>query len=356
MKKVFLLPLLLLLIMGLFSCESKLDLSVFPLSNTGQPTVSETTYVQISPVWYGFNKPKAIIVGNEPVIYVADTKNDRLVQMDIAGGIIGVFSIPNPAALAQDYNFDLLVIADSVAGNDTLSILYRIKTAEVGGIISNASKIRLITCEYPTPLVSRKRKFTGVSVFPDNSYIVSRVGPDNTSLIDPDNALLKIKGRETVTSVNVLGGFQATGNSFYSIDKNSAVRTTVNSSTDFIVGRNPADTTTLNKVIWFVYDVVNGTYDPKFTSNFDDIVSTKFGMPASIAQDISYNIYVIDSYRNYLFKFGSDGKLRKESFGTFGENDFLNSPKGVSHYNRVLYIADTGNDRILRFKLSTDLN
>ncbi|MCX6160829.1 MAG: 6-bladed beta-propeller [Ignavibacteriae bacterium] len=76
-----------------------------------------------------------------------------------------------------------------------------------------------------------------------------------------------------------------------------------------------------------------------------------------MTQDNNLSVFVIDSYRNYLYKFNSAGKFMKESFGSFGTGDgkFIN-PKGVAFYNKVLYIADTGNNRIVRYKLSTDLN
>ncbi|MFM8493662.1 MAG: hypothetical protein ACKOA7_08000, partial [Bacteroidota bacterium] len=31
------------------------------------------------------------------------------------------------------------------------------------------------------------------------------------------------------------------------------------------------------------------------------------------------------------------------------------SPNGVAYFRRVVYVADTGNGRIMRYKLSTDL-
>ncbi|MFY8132806.1 MAG: hypothetical protein ACOVOL_06180, partial [Bacteroidia bacterium] len=37
-----------------------------------------------------------------------------------------------------------------------------------------------------------------------------------------------------------------------------------------------------------------------------------------------------------------------------GPAQFRN-PEGVAYFKRVLYVADTGNGRIVRFKLSTDL-
>ena len=33
----------------------------------------------------------------------------------------------------------------------------------------------------------------------------------------------------------------------------------------------------------------------------------------------------------------------------------LNDPRGISVFNKIVYIADTGNDRVLRYKLSTDI-
>jgi sugar lactone lactonase YvrE len=42
-----------------------------------------------------------------------------------------------------------------------------------------------------------------------------------------------------------------------------------------------------------------------------------------------------------------------ESFG--GANVFKN-PHSVAYYNKTVYVADTGNNRILRFILSTDID
>ncbi|MBC8043671.1 MAG: hypothetical protein IAF08_09540, partial [Rhizobacter sp.] len=39
--------------------------------------------------------------------------------------------------------------------------------------------------------------------------------------------------------------------------------------------------------------------------------------------------------------------------GTTG--DKLNAPQGVCYLNRTLYISDTGNNRVLRFKLTYDI-
>ncbi|MBE2255046.1 MAG: hypothetical protein IAE65_02515 [Ignavibacteria bacterium] len=335
-----------------------MDLSQFPITNGGTDTTfSDTTYVQQSPDFTGFNQPEDIIVGREPLLYISDTKNNRVVQMDIAGNQIGQLYFLNPRSLAQDRNFDLLVVADSVTSlNDTINIIYRIKLVESGGIITNASKIPLFASDYPTPISSRRRKFSGISTYNDNTILITRIGPDNISFIDPDNALIKIKGINSLQQYEILSGFQTTGNGIYSIDKTSSIKTISNSNPNFIFTRNTEDFGF--KVQWFEYDNVNGTFDPKFSPETNsDIVRLQLGTPQDVTLDNNQNVFVIDSQRDSLYKFSNSGRLRSESFGGSGsgDNKFYN-PKGVAWFNNVLYIADTGNNRIVRFKLSTDLN
>lgn len=348
-----------IIVLTISSCSDKTSLSDFPLTNTGgPPVISEPTYVQQYPTWNQFNQPQAILLGREPLVYVADTKNNQLVQLDLSGIQQGVMPIRNPRAVAQDYNYSLLVIADTISPLflDTISVLYRINLVPVGGLLSNATKIPLMTSDYPTPLSSRSRRFTGVAVFADNSYIVTRVGPDNTNTLDPDNALLKVYGIDSVTSATALSGFQATGNGVYSIDMNSAVTTFSGNLTDFIITRNSPDFGF--KVLWFVYDNVKGTYDPKFLPEDNvDILNIQIGTPQGITVDNSSNIFVVDNSKDSLYKYTSAGKLKgSESFGGAGSNtNQLNGPMGVSFFDKVLYIGDTENNRIVRFKLSTDI-
>ena len=344
----------------LIGCGDKLDLSLFPVTNNGTINVSDTIYILQSPIWTGFNSPEDIIVGNDQLIYVCDTKNNRIVQMDFAGDFISsrTFDANSyPRKISQDYNFDLLVLSDSTTAVDTITVLHRLKLVENGGLVQNARIITLMTSLFPTPNTSKYRKYTGISMYPDNTYIVTRIGPGDPIGIDPGNAILKVRGIESVTNVEKLTGFQTSGNSFYSIENVSSIAVVNNSSSDFIITRNTSDTVSLNKVIWFIYNYTNGSFDPKFTSPVQDLVSIKFGTPYASVQDVNSNLYVVDALRNHLYKFNSSGKLMTESFGNYGSSDNqLNSPKGVAHYNKILYIADTKNDRIVRYKLSTDIN
>lgn len=344
----------------IFGCGDNLDLSQFPITNNGNVNVSDTVYVQQSPVWTQFNQPEDILIGREPLIYIADTKNNSVVQLDLSGGFISSRNFGNnifPKKIVQDGNFDLLILCDSISSQDTISLIMRLKMVAAGGIIANAQQYRIISSLYPTPNISKLRKFKGISVYPDNTILIARRGPEDPYGIDPGNAIMKIRAGDTLNQVTIIGGFQTSGNSFYSIENISSITVVRNSSSEFIISRSSTDTITLNKLIYFQYNSTNGTFDPKFTSQSEDIVNIKFGSPDGVTQDNNYNIFCVDSYRHHLYKFNSLGKLMKESFGNLGagENQ-LNSPKGVSYFNKVLYIADTGNNRIVRYKLSTDTN
>ena len=62
---------------------------------------------------------------------------------------------------------------------------------------------------------------------------------------------------------------------------------------------------------------------------------------------------MIDVGQHRLFK--SSGAER-QSFAEFGPGEKqFNRPMGVAYFNKTVYVADTGNNRILRFKLSTDI-
>ena len=93
------------------TCTDKFDL---PDSNPTTPSntnFSDTLYIQKFPVWDGFNKPQDVLVGKETFIYVADTDNDRIVMLNVAGQILGIKEIKRPIALAQDYRLNLFVCA-----------------------------------------------------------------------------------------------------------------------------------------------------------------------------------------------------------------------------------------------------
>ena len=72
-----------------------------------------------------------------------------------------------------------------------------------------------------------------------------------------------------------------------------------------------------------------------------------------VTADNSGNIYIADAAKDTVFKFNSFGD-ELQSISVFG-SDSLSQPYGVAFFNKTVYVADTGNNRILRFILSTEL-
>lgn len=52
----------------------------------------------------------------------------------------------------------------------------------------------------------------------------------------------------------------------------------------------------------------------------------------------------VDQSRQVLVSFGKLGNGPKE----------FNTPSGVAYFDRIVYVADKGNNRIVRYKLTSD--
>jgi hypothetical protein len=345
-------------------CTDKFDLSTLPSGASVKTVFGDTTYVQLSPEWGGFNQPEDIAVGYEPLIYVADTRNDRIVMLDISGQLLGYSkTITRPIAVAEDRRLDLLAcgLFSRRSGDSTLtySAIFRIRLFEASHDIANA-RIDTVYFEPTKPVVLNAdgsvksgRLLTGVSALATNDYYVTRTGVNNFSPIDPDNAVLTFdKNDRFITRVPNL---QATGTGLLTLDGLSSIRTFNNRTRDFIITEtNPQS---LFKVQWVTL-VVSGEFS-SFQSQFSDLSVDilqpgKFRRPEGVAVDNVGNIYVIDAATDSLYRFSNRG-VQLQAFGGrgSGENQF-NNPHGVAFFDKVVYVADTGNNRILRFKLTTD--
>jgi len=82
----------------------------------------------------------------------------------------------------------------------------------------------------------------------------------------------------------------------------------------------------------------------------DLMIPNIFENPEGAAVDNSGNIFVADAEKDSIFKFNAFG----DELESFGGPDLFNQPYGVSVFNETVYVADTGNNSISRFKLSTD--
>jgi hypothetical protein len=343
--------------------EDKIDLSQFPI-NIDPGTIGDTTYIPITPIITGFNEPVDIHFGYDQQLYIADKNNDRIVQLNLAGAVVSYSNfVLRPKKITQDRNFDLIVIAsviDTVPPNilDTVDVIYRFKLRENGGVLSGVVPTIAFKSNQPTPIPGDHGRFTGIATFQDNYYLVTRTGPNNSSPIDPDNAIFRINRFDnTVPVPERLSGFEVEGQGLMSLQDVSGIATFTYNNSDLIYIQKSSNAAF--KVQWCIYDDIEGIYTPKFSpsGNVDLLRNGLMIEPADITLDQFNNIYVIDSWKDSLYKFNSLGKLKSESFGGEGISPSqFNNPLGVAFFNRTLYICDTGNNRILRFILSTDNN
>lgn len=357
MKNVYLI--FFLFIIALNGCTDKFDIT--QVDTSGDSNIQgDTVYIQLSPVWTGFNKPGDIYIGKEPFLYVADTENDRIIMMNLDGRILGARNVKRPVAIAQDYKLNLLVCAefDTVVNGNiiTYSAVFKYNLYASGHNIETAPVTRVLP--RLSDLSFPQRKYTAVTTFYNNSYYIARTGPSNTSIFDPDNSILIFNPK----SLYGLGGgdsligrvpnINPLGSGLVSANQISSMTSFNKRNIDLIVtltGENSF------KAQWFNYQIT--AIDEKYVSNFlpsDGVafaVPDRFGSPEDCCVDEAGNIFIADAGKDSIYKFNSFG----EEQNSFGGERIMKNPAGVAVFDRILYVADTGNDRILRFMLSTDI-
>ncbi len=353
------------------NCGDKLERPT--ASGGGETELGDTLYIPLSPAWdegngYSFSSPQDVFVGLDTYIYVADTGNDRIVRLDAGGTVHAMYNgVPHPTQISQDELMRLIVV------NDTRDV-YKI---DVG---ANGDGVPVICYDASTrkdsAFADASEIFTGVADYPSNdkAYLLS-VSSELTS----SGKVIMMQGKgmgdfqdqimdsiivsydESDTLHNPIveyglgAGFAAHPNALFSFSDGESVYLLMTQ-----------DSSTFKTQLLTVKKVQGGTYN--FVSAFDpssnpDIYGLNFfSLPEDACADIPGNIYVVDSSPSAdhgAHKFSASGELM-ESFGPPGsEADQLNNPMGIAYDDngdrRIVYIADTGNNRIVRYKLNTDL-
>lgn len=359
--KIIQLLLILQFILIFASCAEKFDLTDIDTGDGNINIGGDTVYIQLKPVWGGFSRPQDIMVGREPFIYVADTDNDRIVMLNLNGDVLGARTIKRPVALAQDYRLNLIVCAqfDTIVGSQsqTFSAVYKIDLVSSSHQIGSAPIKKLLprSADLNRPLV----EYTGACAFYNNTFYISRKGPNNTSFVDPDNSILIFSPKKLLgipsnedTLIGRVPNIDPLGQGLVSAFNISSLASFNDQTIDMIVtltGENSF------KAQWLEYVIT--PIDQRYLSNFSPnsvsfMIPNKFSRPEGCAVDQSRNIFIADADRDSIYKFNSFGD-ELQSFGTFS-NDSFNEPHGVAFFDKTLYVADTGNNRIVRFILSTE--
>ena len=344
----------------LTNCVTKLDKPDNSPKDGGQ-VISDTLYIQQTPIWKGFNRPQDIIVGKETFIYVADTDNNRIVMLNLAGHVVGERKIKQPIAIAQDFQLNLIVCAqfDTLVegSNITYSAVFKLDMVSAKHIIANAKITRLLpstSFDFSRP----DREFTGVATFFDNSFYIARKGPSNATLIDPDNSILLFRKKELAdgSKIDTLIGrvplLEPLGTGIMSAYNISSINSFSGNKRDMTLTLL-GETSFKTQVLEYLQTEDFTGYQNKIPPFTTDLMTVaKFEKPEGTTLDIFDNIFVADAAKDSIFKFNSFG----DEMESFGGPEILSSPHAVAYFDKILYVADTDNNRILRFVLSTDVD
>jgi hypothetical protein len=375
MKRIlvnFALAILAIVLALLSGCVTRTDISAFqanPLNYTG----NDTTYVEISPPWTGFVSPRAIIVGSDQLIYVADYGANEIIMMDAGGTVLKRRSILHPTAIAQNSILDLYVTGETISpyGGDTIGAVFKIDlerfdTSYVVHIdttldLTNAP-MHIVWSEAGYP----NRRFTGVGILPGNAYLVTRDGPSNTSPVDPDSRILRFSAGDTlITDVPDVTTRASGGSSITDILHLTSIFV-LPSLYDFIFTQSSQGGITFGAV-WMTYTSnfnFQGwlpEWDPSNAEQrgIDFVAPYRYTDAVAVGYDNkSREIFILDAALDSVSKFNSQGAFESSSFGRAltGANGLppLNHPMGIAHSdNCTLYISDTGNGIVRRFHLSS---
>lgn len=383
-------------VIGFSSCEKSLgektDLDFIEIPDFQSRQVA---YVPIQPILNQFDRPTDVVAGFDELIYVVDAGREEIVALDQSGKQLYTYNVPGVYAMAQDRSLDILALGTKdtvIAGTDyELSCLYRLELKSGLGFGLKNAKVEE---EIVHPFYFKNSflgtdaevRFTSVAIVADNSYYITRTGKDNRSnkFGGPDNTIIyfsKEDKYEGNIQVSTNGGvfsdyFKQPG----SITTGAAPpQISVSGSRNFVyTSLDPdADNQFRVRAIAFVESDFGASYFPMGRVAEDTAKAfgflteaDKFSKPVdvTVSGDGTGFIFVLDAEKDSLFQFTSNGlegikpppgavstKYIKASFGGKGKAATqFDNPQGVAYLNKILYVADTGNGRLLRFKLTTD--
>ena len=373
------------------SCENywgdKTDLSFIEVP---EQSFREVAYVPVQPILNQFVSPTDIIAGFDELIYVVDNGSQEVIALDESGRELSRKFIQGAKAIAQDRRLNLLVLGtiDDV-DNPAIkrSCIYRLN---LSGSIGYGLQYSAITDSvihpfyFKTNAISSDAEvvFNGIAVLNDNSYYVTRKGPRISPTKD-DAVLLFDKDDNFITPIIISDNRGAIFNDYFEdpFDISTLVKPPqINTETrgDFIFTSIDPNGVLNVQQIQKMESVDGVSYVPKTdwsndTTLADNFINEpfKFKEPTGVefTGDGTNYIFVIDKSQDSLFQFTSTGlegvqpppasggtKYIKTSFGGTGVGaSQFNNPSAVAYKNRIVYVADAGNGRVLRFKLTLDI-
>jgi hypothetical protein len=379
------------------SCQGffgeKTDLSIIDAPEFQARNVA---YVPIQPIISGFVSPTDVVIGFDELIYVVDSGAQEIIAYDQAGREQGRTTVPGVTKMVQDRQMNILAIGTfdtTINGSDyTLSTIYRLDLdGNAGYGIANAKVINKVVNPFyfktSFSTLDAEVRFTSIDATGDNDYYVTRQGPrTNANAVGgaDDGVILFDYTDEYVSNI-----FISTNSGFFrDYFKNPTCLVTyskprqgpsVSESRDFFVAMAEPSIPIKVQSIKFLESDFGSSYEVELlnfrdTAEADDFLYRpgRFTNPvdATLTGDGTNYLFVVDQAKDSIFQFTTKGleginppagsSEKKNIIASFGGTGVsatqFNQPSAVAYFNTILYVADRGNGRLLRFKLTTDFD
>ncbi len=380
---------------------TKTDLSFIPQpSNQFRPI----SYVPILPAVQGqFVELSDITMGYDELIYVVDKGTQEVIVYNTAMVKLASKFVKGATKVVQDRKLNLLVLgtSDTTIGNvnyTNLATVYRFKLDNTTYGLSNAVLKKKIVHPFYFPansVITNTVKFTdicivGDNILGDNFYYLARTGANNNPLNPggPDDAILLFNENDNFQYFVQILGNEGVKTDFFKSPTAlvSAVQPpqsdrAIRSMNFMYATATPFEPESRRKVLPILYEAspegitytqsINLVIDDTTKANGFLLTLDKFKAISDMAAsgDGTNLLFVADNIKDSIFVFGLNTGLEgitppagsrgrkniKVSFGGTGkEFTQFDNPVALVYAKEILYVADAGNNRIVRFKLTSD--
>ncbi len=356
-----------LIVLIITGCKNvKIGLPTVP--NTGLGNVGKEVYVQLLPVWdaeFGvvMNQPSDIILGLDNLIYVCDTGNNRIIMLDILGAVQGVSQpVENPLAITQDNLLNLLIVngTNKVYKIDLVSHNHRIGQAPVEVVHEYSQNSSLVYRGITAYFYEGRHRAYAAAVDADDSTYGDIIDFEFFEKNAVENQLIR-RGP--------LPLFRE-GQGLFVVKQPTTVQSQRYGRLDFLFGHVGENNFKVQGVAAFGSGQ-ELTLGPNTAYINNDLYTVGgFLHPIDIEVDNSGFIFVLDQRSDTghpynVYRYNPAGKLLQsfggeELFGNDSDLKPLNNPSGIAvtlgGVDPTVYICDSGNNRILLFRLNTELD
>jgi hypothetical protein len=368
---------------------------------------SSVGYVPVFPFFEGITNPVDVYVGYDDFIYIVALNNEsnpndnELLILDQKGTIGKRISIPGATDVTQDRRLHTYVTGRVETAFGNRACVYHLSNTAAGVVLFEDTLIHPICDDSRASTGNRfaadeEVQFTGLATLADNTLYVSRTGPTNdvNSFVRPDNGVLVYNA--TGTNIGYAQGLNPTSSSIKSALGISSISVQpgppqrlqgMSTSKNFYLTQTDQQTAVEYRVL-----SISVVDDPELGTQYNETPellsfdyskanrflyeSYRFKKPEDsyISPDNLQYLFIVDSGTDSLYVFTNKGYeginppansgLTKQVIVSFGGSSSdgsssgpfnFNDPSGVCYYRKMVYVADKKNNRICRYKLSSDL-